>query len=176
MYDMASHACYFGCSSVFDPARMGNPPSNYVDGGLTYNNPVRALYIESKHIWNASSGRKIGCIISIGTGVPPLKATGDRGKDILESLVATALDTQQTADEFADEMEHLPYSEDLTYIRLNVNQGLQDIGLEEWKHFDKVTGATNVYLRNHRQEVERCAKALKESATEATRAVERQCM
>jgi hypothetical protein len=155
---------------------MGNPPSNYVDGGLTYNNPVRALYNESKHIWNASSGRKIGCIISIGTGVPPLKATGNRGKEILESLVATALSTQQTADEFADEMEHLSYSEELTYIRLNVDQGLQDIGLEEWKHFDKLTGATNVYLKNHRQEVERCAKALRDSATEASRAIEQQRM
>jgi hypothetical protein len=154
--------------------RFGNPPENYVDGGLTYNNPVRALFDESKRIWNASSGRKIGCIISIGTGVPSLTPTGDRGKQILESLAAIALDTQKTADEIADEMEHLSNSEDLTYIRLNVDQGLQDIGLEEWKEFDKLTGATNVYLRKHRQEVAKSAKALRNSAAQTPGAIEGQ--
>lgn len=157
-----------------DPVRFGNPPENYVDGGLKYNNPVRALFDESKHIWNASSGRGIGCIISIGTGVPPLMATGDRGKQILGSLVASALDTQETADEFADAMEHLPSSEDLTYVRLNVDQGLQNIGLEEGRHFDILTGAKNDYLRKHKFEVEKCAKALRDSATKACGAIERQ--
>jgi predicted acylesterase/phospholipase RssA len=63
----------------FPPVRFGTPPANYVDGGFTYNNPVRALYDEAKHLWHASSGRKVGCIISIGMCVPPVKPTGDRG-------------------------------------------------------------------------------------------------
>ncbi|MCJ1247305.1 hypothetical protein MMC30_004519 [Trapelia coarctata] len=144
----------------FPPVRFGHPPENYVDGGLRYNNPVRALYDEAKRVWNKSSEPRIGCVISIGTGVPPLQATGDSGKDILKSLVNIAMDTQQTANEFADEMELVTEPGNFTYIRFNVEQGLQQVGVEEWRQFDKLTGATKDYLNNHKKEVERCAMAL----------------
>ena len=149
---------------LFPPIRFGFPPANYVDGGLRYNNPVRALYDEAYYIWPTPSGRKIGCIISIGAGVPPLKATGDRGKAILKGLVKIALDTQQTANSFADEMGHLSSTTRATYIRLNVEQGMQDIGLEEWEEFDKISGATNHYLNNCKTEIEVCANALRDLA------------
>jgi hypothetical protein len=118
---------------------------------------VRALYDESKRIWPTGSGRKIKCIISIGTGEPPLRAVGERGLELVSALREIALDAEQTAREFRDEMEHLPDSEDLTYVRLNASQAVADIGLEEWKHFDRLTGATNDYLNNHIREVEKCA-------------------
>ena len=105
-----------------------------------------------------------GCIISIGAGVPPLKATGDQGKRIIESLVKIALDTQQIAESFADEMRHLSNATTVTYVRLNVGQGTQDIGLEEWTEFEKLTGATNHYLNNCKPELEVCANALRDLA------------
>jgi len=121
---------------------------------------VRALHDEAKHIWGKSS-RRIKCIISIGTGVPPLKAVGDTGKEIVESLISIALDTQKIADEFADEIEHLKIQgEDLRYIRLNVSHGLESMKVEEWKDFELLTGATNYYLNSHKLEVEQCADAL----------------
>lgn len=143
----------------FPPVRFGTPPANYVDGGLTYNNPVRALFDEARHVW---PGPGIWCIISIGTGVPPIKPTGKTGKQIIESVIHIATDTQQTADEFSDEMDHLKRAKDssLTCIRLNVDQGLQTIRLEEWKDFDRLTGATNHYLNTRKGELERGADAL----------------
>lgn len=149
---------------LFPPIRFGFPPANYVDGGLRYNNPVRALYDEANHIWPAPLDRKIGCIISIGAGVPPLKAAGDRGKEIIESLVQIAVDTQQTANTFADEISHLSSTTNVIYVRLNVEQGLQNIGLEEWKEFDTISGATNDYLNNRKAEIEVCANALRDLA------------
>lgn len=149
---------------LFPPIRFGFPPANYVDGGLRYNNPVRALYDEANRIWPAPLDRKIGCIISIGAGVPPAKGTGDRGGEIIKSLVDIALDTQQTANSFADEISHLSSTTNLTYVRLNVEQGLQKIGLEEWKQFDKISGATNGYLSNRKTEIEVCANALRDLA------------
>lgn len=126
---------------------MGNPPANYVDGGLNDNNPVFAVHHEAKQVWGQSA--KIKCIISIGTGVPPLKAVGDSGKQILESLVAIATDTQKIADHFADEMED--QGGGLTYVRLNVDRGLENMKLEEWKDFEALTGHTNYYLNQQRR-------------------------
>lgn len=146
----------------FPPIRFGKPPTNYVDGGLSYNNPIRSLYDEAKQVWGRSR-REIKCIISIGTGVPPLKATGDTGKQILESVVAIATDTQRTADEFADEMEHLVENAQVEYFRLNVDRGLEKMKLEEWKHFDMLTGATSYYLNRHKADLDRCANALLDS-------------
>ena len=143
----------------FHSIRFGKPPANYVDGGLNYNNPVRAVYDEANHVWGKSK-RNITCVISIGTGILPLKAVGDTGKQILESLVSIAMNTQKVADEFADDMNHLIQSQDLTYVRLNVDQGLQNMKLEAWKDFDVLTGATNYYLNSHKNDIEKCADAL----------------
>ena len=145
----------------FPSIRFGNPPVNYVDGGLNYNNPVRALMDEARHTW-PDLGAAAASIISIGTGVPMQHATGNTGKSIVENLIRIATDTQQTANDFADELAHLNAgrSEDLVYIRMNVDQGLQDIRLEEWKEFDKLTGATSHYLNTHKAEVEKCVNCL----------------
>lgn len=134
----------------------------YVDGGLNYNNPVRSLYDEAKHVWGKSR-REIKCIISIGTGVPPLRPTGDTGKEILESVVNIATDTQRTADEFAEEMEHLPEDVKVDYHRLNVDHGLENMKLEEWADFDMLTGATSYYLNSHKADLDRCSSALLDS-------------
>ena len=103
----------------FAPIQLGKPLRNYVDGGLTLNNPVRALHDEAKRFWGKIS-RSIGCIISISTGVPALKSTGNTGKSIIESLMSIATDTQQTADEFADEIENSYDTDPIAYFRFNV--------------------------------------------------------
>ena len=126
---------------------------------MNYNNPVRSLYDEAKHVWGKSR-REIKSIISIGTGVPPLRSTGHTGKQILKWVVAIATDTQSTADEFADEMEHLAEDAPIDYHRWNVDHGLEDMELEEWKDFDTLTGATSYYLNNHKADLDRCAKSL----------------
>ena len=145
----------------FPSIRFGHPAANYVDGGLNYNNPVRALIDEARHVWPILDTGS-GSMISIGTGVPTRHATENTGKKIIESLIRIAVDTQQTANEFADEVAHFnaDRGERLTYIRMNVDHGLEDIKLEEWKDFDKLTGATNHYLNTHKTEVERCVNCL----------------
>ena len=126
---------------------------------MNYNNPIRSLYDEARHVWGKSR-RDVKCIVSIGTGVPPLKATGDTGKQILESVIAIATDTQKIADEFADEMGHMAENERVEYFRLNVDRGLEKLRLEEWTDFDLLTGATSYYLNGHKADLDRCADSL----------------
>lgn len=76
----------------FPPIRFGHPHRNYADGGITHNNnPVRALWDEAKQVWGSS--RRLGCIVSIGTGLPALRSTGKTGKSIIESPTNIATDT-----------------------------------------------------------------------------------
>ena len=144
----------------FPSIRFGRPPRNYVDGGITHNNnPVRALLDEAKKVWGPS--RRTRCIVSIGTGVPALHSTGKTGKSIIESLTHIATDTQDTAKSFAWDMDHIPSSaEAIAYFRFNVDQGLQNVKLEEWESFDALTGATDEYLNTRRSEIEKCANEI----------------
>jgi hypothetical protein len=132
----------------------------YGDGGFHYNNPVRVAVEESNKIWESSKDLQIGCILSIGTGKPALKAVGDRGHEVLLSLKDIAMDTETTAEEFAAQIEDMDPLRRPKYFRFNVEQGLEGISLEEWKHFDPLTAATSAYLRSHRKEIEDCAETL----------------
>lgn len=71
------------------------------------------------------------------------------------------MDTRKIAVEFAHEMEHLEaQNEGLTYARLNVDQRLQYMKLEEWKDFDVLIGATNHYLNTHEADIAESADGL----------------
>ena len=132
---------------------------SYGDGGLHYNNPVRVLMDESRRIWSPSV-RQSGCILSIGTGKPKLEAVGDRGHKILKALAAIVTDTEKIAGEFSNEIDDMDSAERPKYFRFNVDQGLDDVGLEECEKFEEINGATSYYLETHRKDVEECADVL----------------
>lgn len=132
----------------------------YGDGGLHYNNPVRVLMDESKQIWDYSAGRRAGYIISIGTGKQSLNRVGNDLVEIVKSLEAIVVDTEKTAEMFANEIADMPPLERPNYFRFNVDQGLENIGLEEWKQFERLTEASSAFLGAHRRDIEACADAL----------------
>lgn len=132
----------------------------YIDGAVHYNNPVRVLYDEAKSVWDASAGQTVPCIVSIGTGSPPLSAVGKRADELLRSMVKMATDTEGTAREFSQEIYSVHEASRPAYFRFNVEKGLEGTGLEEWEHFTKVTEATNTYLNGHREHIDCCTNAL----------------
>ena len=140
--------------TYFPPAIIGNPPVAYVDGALGYNNPIRALMDEVRHLW---SNRGIGCIISIGTGVPAPRDVGRSIKPLLETLKAMSTDTEKVAREVKDE---IACSYPGGYFRFNVQHGLEGIGLEEWKEMDRVIIVTVDYLQENWEQVDLCASRL----------------
>lgn len=143
--------------TFFPPMEIGSPPIAYVDGGLGYNNPIRALLDESSHIW---PDRKIGCIVSVGTGIMVSRDVGRTLEPLFESLKAMATDTEKVAKEFEEEMKHKYGIEQQTYFRFNVQHGLEHIGLEEWKELDRTKVATQDYLKVRWTQVEQCASQL----------------
>jgi hypothetical protein len=116
-----------------------------VDGGLGNNNPVRALLDEASHIWPK---RKVGCIVSIGTGVPSSINVGKKLKPLIECLKSMSTDTEEIAKEMRKEMVRKYVEDNSVYFRFNVTNGLENVSLEEWKRLDTVKVATEEYTSN----------------------------
>lgn len=100
----------------------------YVDGALGYNNPIRPMLDEASHIWGGK--RPIGCIMSVGTGLPRLGTVGE-GVTLAKTLKEMATDTQTVANEFKNEMIAQFGPDQQVYFRFNVERGLETLGLED---------------------------------------------
>jgi hypothetical protein len=136
---------------------IGNPPTAYVDGGLGYNNPIRPLMDEARHIW---PNRDFGCIVSIGTGIPASRDVGNALIPLLKSLKDMTTDSEKTADEFREEVKSKYGVEQKVYFRLNVQHGLEQVRLEEWKEADRIMVATQEYTKREWSQIGACASQL----------------
>ncbi|KAE9366396.1 phospholipase [Stipitochalara longipes BDJ] len=155
-------------TSFFEPVTIGPRGRKYVDGGLGgTNNPVEQLWNEAQNIWCHDSELELStllkCFISIGTGDPGRKpiAEGLFGF-FLKTLVDLATQTEDTAKTFVD--RHRRLYEKKRYFRFNVQQGLQDVGLEEYKKAGLIEAATAGYMdgQETRSSVQACAINLKQ--------------
>ena len=140
--------------TIFPPMQVGNPPVAYVDGGLGYNNPIRVLIDETSHIWPS---RQIGCIVSIGTGASVSRDFGRTLKPLFDKIKEMATDTENVAREIEKEMKHKHGNEQKVYFRFNVQQGLEQVGLEECKEMGRIKVATQDYLKSHCSQIEACS-------------------
>lgn len=103
------------------------------------------------------------CFISIGTGNPGRKPIAERFVDFFtKTLVALATQTEDTAKTFVD--RHRRLYEKKRYFRFNVQQGLQGVGLEEYKKEALIEAATVEYMdgQETKSSVQACAINLKQ--------------
>lgn len=145
--------------TFFPPMLIQNPPSAYVDGGLGYNNPIGPLLDEARHIWPPT--RDIGCIVSIGTGILASRDIGWTIQPLFESLKDIATDTEKVARELREEMKHRYGVEQNIYFRFNVQHGLEQVALEEWKETDRTKVATQAYTGEQWSQIQACASQLR---------------
>ncbi|KAL6362697.1 hypothetical protein LRP88_04000 [Fusarium phalaenopsidis] len=136
----------------------------YLDGGLGANNPVEQVVAEARCVMGCETGELeplVKCLISIGTGNPGMKSINKNFlRFVSETLVNISTETEKTAKKFALEWRDL--SEAHQYFRFNVEQGLQDVDLSEYKETGKIKVATQEYLEHADREtlVEECVKNL----------------
>jgi len=136
--------------TFFDPITFGVPPIRYIDAGIGYNNPSREALIEAARIW---PDVKIGCLLSIGTGYQsqaqlkdfpfPKFFGGLRSQyQVAKACVRISTDCERTANQTREDCKR----QNVPYFRFNVRQGLENIGLEEYKRVSEVGGCTQEYL------------------------------
>lgn len=109
------------------------------------NNPIYYLLSEATDIWGADQLRsKLSCVVSIGTGLLTLQPVRDDVLGILATLKEISTETEKTAERFRRDKSDL--DNEGRYYRFNVDQGLEDVGLEESKKKAKVAAATGRYI------------------------------
>jgi hypothetical protein len=156
----------FAAPSFFDEVDIDDVI--HLDGGLGANNPVKQVALEASDIWFQERGEldlqtNVKCFLSIGTGHPGItRVRNDKVlKFLTETLVSMATDTEKVAGEFEDSWRG-PLDE-RRYFRFNVQQGLQEVGLEEFRMKGEIQSATEAYLeeRTNRVHVRDCIRAMK---------------
>ena len=148
----------------FNPVSIGKRHS--VDGALGANNPVEEVEGEASNIWcsgTADLKHLVKCFISIGTGHLETKAIEDKlFKFLSETLVKIVTETEKTEKySIARWCQHF---DEKRYFRLNVEQGLQSVGLAEYQQQGAIEAATEHYLNHQAQKfrVRDCDRNLKE--------------
>ena len=148
--------------TFFEPITIGQ--QTYGDGGMLANNPVHEVWSEARDIWRPKSddiSPYIKCILSIGTGDPGLRSLENKiwafAKDTLSAI---ATETRKTAEDFRQ--AHSEMFDAGRAFRFNVEQGLQDVGLEEYLKAGLILTATGSYMESqeHVDRVDRCASNL----------------
>ena len=133
-------------TAFFEPVRIGD--RSFADGGLGANNPVDEVEGEASNIWCPETGDLkplVKCFISIGTGNPGKKPFEDSILKLLgKTVVEIATETESTEKKFI--ARWAKHFDEKRYFRFNVEQGLQEIGLEEYKKKGAMEAATEGYL------------------------------
>ncbi|KAF4616252.1 hypothetical protein G7Y89_g15154 [Cudoniella acicularis] len=153
-------------TSFFDPVTIGPRGRKFVDGALGANNPVEQLWNEAQAIWcrdkEVELTALLKCFVSIGTGNPGRKAVAEGSlKFFSETLVRIATQTEDIAKIFVE--RHRRLYESRRYFRFNVQQGLQGVGLEEYKAAALIDAATAEYMDGQeiKSAAQECAVNLK---------------
>ncbi|KAG9235350.1 acyl transferase/acyl hydrolase/lysophospholipase [Amylocarpus encephaloides] len=138
-------------TTFFEPVRIGN--RTFVDGGLGVNNPVDEVEGEATNIWCSESGDLkplVKCFISIGTGNPGIEGfKGSIFKFLSQTVVGIATETEETEKRFI--VKWRKHFDENRYFRFNVDQGLQSVGLDEYKQHGVMESVTERYLVNQVQ-------------------------
>ncbi|KAG9245377.1 acyl transferase/acyl hydrolase/lysophospholipase, partial [Calycina marina] len=117
-------------SSFFDPISIGPNHEGFVDGTTGAINPVWEIWSQAQLVfWSKWLEGKIKFLVSINTGVPPLKPFGDDTFHIWKTLISISAETEQMAEKFRRDKAQL--NDIGRYYRLSVSQGLEEVGLEE---------------------------------------------
>jgi Patatin-like phospholipase len=154
--------------TFFEPIMINGV--TYGDGGTGWNNPTAEAIAEAYKIWPT---RPIGCLLSIGTGLEKsiqLNYTEDASSEGVAKRLLQALAPMGSfhievakycvASLTSCEKIHRDVSEQfrdrvvahVNYFRLDVPQGLSDIGLEEYKKVGDIIALTASYMEHGEME------------------------
>ncbi|KAL5591351.1 hypothetical protein FOVSG1_010240 [Fusarium oxysporum f. sp. vasinfectum] len=148
-------------TTFFNPVSIEG--MKFVDGALGANNPVDQVEEEAMEIWCPSSGNLqplVKCFISIGTGKLPAYNIDDRVDKLIGALAKMATDAEKIAE--ASTKRWRQHFEQGRYFRFNVEHGLQNVGMKEYRKRREIQAATDKYLDSQVQSfwVQRCVENL----------------
>ncbi|KAF4461421.1 kinesin [Fusarium albosuccineum] len=149
-------------SSFFEPLDIDGRV--FADGATGANNPVYELWSEALEVlFNGDENQRLnslGCILSIGTGVPSLKSFRDSIPELAKAIKSIAIESEEKSNMFQGHFPSL-CAEGL-YFRFNVIQGLNRVGLGEADKLGDIDAYTDHYCNSPQtaRQIESCAEIL----------------
>ena len=145
----------------FEPITLrGVNAPTFVDGGLRANNPIELMISESQSVW---SDPLYGCVISIGTGIVPLKPIASKSPklhSLVQSIENITTDAEVAARRFIRTNTGRSVREANRYYRFNVDQGMTEVDLADTEKMSLMKAMSEAYLEDHSHEIQACAKVL----------------
>lgn len=147
----------------FKSVKFGSGGEEWCDGAMRRNNPINEAMNEvdreTERDWKA---RRLGCVISIGTGVVDSAAISNSTTGLIKSVIKIMTDSEDVADGFRKSSGGQQLHQNGQYFRFSVPQGMQTLKLDEWKEIEKMKGVTTEYLSKYDvgDAVKSCARSL----------------
>jgi hypothetical protein len=123
----------------------------FVDAGFGYNNPCEELIREAQRVFR---GRAELLVLSIGTGLGDVVDIGDGRLEIIDALKKIATSSKKVAERLKNR-----FGESGQYFRFNVELGLKDITLSDWKRTSHIAAHTANYLSENTRKVKKFVRA-----------------
>ncbi|KAJ7085282.1 FabD/lysophospholipase-like protein, partial [Mycena epipterygia] len=150
--------------TFFKRIEIGPRRESFIDGGLGRNNPTGTLLDEASTLF---PGRRVACVISIGTGqvettAIPKPSVFQRVLPlaVIRAMTDIAIECEATNQEMTKRFTRMPR----VYFRFNVEQGIQNIKLEEWERLGEVSSHMKNYMQHEgvRQQLGELVQVLRE--------------
>ncbi|KAG6875598.1 hypothetical protein C0992_003152, partial [Termitomyces sp. T32_za158] len=114
----------------------------FIGGNLGFNNPSKLVLEETESVFGYAA--QVACLVSLGAGqLGPLSLQHSDMNDMLDIVRKIATDSEKTAGELMSQYKHIPD----VFFRLNVEQGLQNFALDDWKKLPEIKTHTQSYLK-----------------------------
>ncbi|CEL61446.1 hypothetical protein RSOLAG1IB_10028 [Rhizoctonia solani AG-1 IB] len=149
--------------ALFKPFEIDGPPKwSFTGADLGCNNPLRHVLTEVKKVY---SNRHVATVLSLGTGhINTIQVVNTYWLQqflpaaVIAAMRSIAANTEGVAQEIARQFSS---TKDI-YFRLNVDQGLQSVGVEKWEQLAEVAAHTRAYMRLAEvdQAMDQAAKAI----------------
>ncbi|KAH7333986.1 hypothetical protein B0J17DRAFT_121026 [Rhizoctonia solani] len=122
----------------------GSEKHSLVGGELGSSNPLARVLDEVRGLY---PGRHVSCILSIGAGHPQSISIPEFGH--AQSLGVAMLDMAVDSERVVDGMARRFQDTTGIYFRFNVDQGIQDVEMDDWKKDSKVAAHAQTYMSKH---------------------------
>jgi len=110
-----------------------------MSASIGFNNPTRELIKEAE--MQFGTDRRVSTNLSIGSGRPALVAFDGPIPASNELLNAIVIDCERMARELATQLFNVE-----AYLRLNVDQGMENTKMSDWQGLGIIEGHTETYL------------------------------
>ncbi|KAL1993504.1 hypothetical protein VTN49DRAFT_3453 [Thermomyces lanuginosus] len=143
--------------SFFESIRLGRDNIEFVDAAFGYNNPCEVLVQEARRQF---PDRRQMRILSIGSGLGDVVTIKDSQESIIRALEAMAASSKKVAHNL-----NCQFDDHSEYFRFNVDQGLKDITLWDWKNASTISANTHNYLAEKERAIGRFVDSLTDNVS-----------